>query len=153
GIAGLREVLELLRAMTGNFWDVLYPEIEDGDLEYRASPLQWVGDRLAPQVKQSPLSKGKFDWFRYRESRTVITEQEAAESFERAEKRQAMIAEGKLPPETFDKDFDETPKAFYVALEEQFQATLESLVELSRLCDEKFGDAAPSFRSLQTSLE
>ena len=46
GVAGLREVLDVTRGFLENFWDTLYPELEDGDAEYRASPLQWIGDRL-----------------------------------------------------------------------------------------------------------
>jgi hypothetical protein len=30
------EVLELDRALIENFWDTLYPELEDGDAEFRA---------------------------------------------------------------------------------------------------------------------
>ena len=52
GMAGFREVLELAKAMLDKFWDDLYPELEDGDAELRAMPLQWVGDRLEIPVKQ-----------------------------------------------------------------------------------------------------
>src|SRR5205085_7122510 len=38
GVAGLREVLDVTRGFLENFWDTLYPELEDGDAEYRASP-------------------------------------------------------------------------------------------------------------------
>src|SRR5687767_2072114 len=41
GFAGLVESLYLLRGLIDNFWDTLYPEVEDGDLEMRAAPLEW----------------------------------------------------------------------------------------------------------------
>jgi len=152
GIQGLREGLDLLRGMVENFWDGLYPELEDGDAEFRAAPLQWVGDRLETAIKRSPLTKGKLDWLAYRESRTLGTAEDA-DTPEKAEKRQQAIADGKMPPEVFDKDFNETPKAFYAGLEQAHDAALESLGQLSTVCDEKFGDASPSFRTLRTTLE
>jgi len=43
GFAGLLAGLKLLKALIEHFWDTLYPEIEDGDAEMRAAPLDWVG--------------------------------------------------------------------------------------------------------------
>ena len=43
GFAGLLAGLKLLQALLENFWDTLYPEIEDGEAEMRAAPLDWVG--------------------------------------------------------------------------------------------------------------
>src|SRR5262245_48276616 len=33
GFAGLKQGLDLMRGLIENFWDTMYPEIEDGDLE------------------------------------------------------------------------------------------------------------------------
>jgi len=152
GIPGLREGLDLLRGLVESFWDGLYPELEDGDAEFRAAPLQWVGDRLEMPVKRVPLTNGKLDWLVYRESRAVGTG-EQADTPEKVDKRHLAIAEGKTPPEVFDKDFNETPKAFYAALEQAYDGALESLAQLSTVCDEKFGEASPSFRTLRVTLE
>ncbi len=56
-IAGLREGLDLLRGLMENFWDTLYPEIEEDDLEFRAAPLAWVGSNLDQAVRCLPLTK------------------------------------------------------------------------------------------------
>ena len=153
GVAGLREVLELIRGYLENFWDTLYPELDDGDAEFRAAPLQWVGDRLESALKSSGLTRNGLNWFQYKESRTVGTEESVAESEDKARARQEAIAEGKIPQETFDKAFDETPKKFYVNLVETFDGTLESLSALGTVCDQKFGDVSPSFSTLKRVLE
>lgn len=153
GVAGLREVLDLIRGYLENFWDTVYPELEDGDAEYRAGPLQWVGDRLESAVKRSALTRSGLDWFQYKESRTVGTEEAAAESDEKQRARLEAIAEGKISQEVFDKAFEETPKKYYVALLETFNGTLESLDALGSVCDEKFGDVAPSYGTLKRVLE
>jgi type VI secretion system protein ImpA len=152
GVAGLREVLDLARGYIENFWEGLYPELDDGDAEYRASPLQWVGDRLEPPIKRSGLTRGGLNWFQYKESRAIGTE-EAADTEEKARARQEAIADGKITQEQFDKDFDETPKKFYVSLLESYDGATESVASLGQVCDEKFGDVSPSFGTLNRALE
>ena len=152
GVAGLREVLDVIRGFLENFWDTLYPELEDGDAEYRASPLQWIGDRLESAVKNAPLTRSKLSWFQYKESRAIGTE-ESADSEEKRQARADAIADGKITQEQFDKEFDETPKKYYVSLLETFDAAIESLAALGQVCDEKFGDVTPSFGTLDRALQ
>ncbi|MCX6627981.1 MAG: type VI secretion system protein TssA, partial [Candidatus Solibacter sp.] len=113
GVGGLRDGLDLLKALIEGFWDTLYPEIEDGDLELRAGPLEWVGGRLDRAVRGAPLTRAGHSWLVYKESRKVPTETEAGESSPKAEARAAAVAEGKLTPEEFDKSFESSPKAYY----------------------------------------
>jgi type VI secretion system protein ImpA len=153
GVSGLREVLDMTRGFLENFWDGLYPELEDGDAEYRAAPLQWVGDRLEMPLKGSPLTRGGLNWLQYKESRAIGTEEAASASEEKMQVRLDAIAEGKITEEGFDKDFEETPKKFYVNLIETFDATAESLSALGQVCDEKFKDVSPTFGTLDRILQ
>ena len=105
GITGLKEGLDLMRSLIEQFWDTLYPEIEDGDAEFRATPLQWVGDRLEKAVKNSPLTRNKLDWFQYKESRTIGYEEDASTEEKRSAREQA-IAENKITAELFDAGFN-----------------------------------------------
>jgi len=152
GIPGLREVLDLDRALIENFWDSLYPELEDGDAEFRAGKLQWIGDKLERAVKLVPLTRTGLNWYQYQESRTLGSE-EAADTSEKQLARQEAIAAGKIPPEQFDKAFDAAPKSFYVNLEAAFDGALESLALLGDVCDAKFGDVSPNFGVLRAALE
>src|SRR5271163_115057 len=54
--AGLQQGLDLLRGLLEQFWDTLYPEIEDDDLEPRIVLLGWVGDRLVDPVRFTPIT-------------------------------------------------------------------------------------------------
>lgn len=152
GVVGLRETLDLARSYVGNFWDSMYPELEDGDAEMRATPLQWIGDRLELPLKQSRLTKKGLTWLQYKESRTIPTE-EGADTEAKQQTRAKAIAEGKVTQEDFEADFDATPKQFYVDLLAAYDGTLESLQALSELCDQKFGDVAPSFSKLNRLLD
>ncbi len=152
GIAGLADGLDLLRGLLENFWDSLYPELEDGDAEMRATPLEWVGTRLEEAVKHVPLTRSGLDWFRYKESRGVPYEADAAANEVKGQARETAIAEGKMAPEEFDAAFDATPSEFTAGLQAAMDRALESVDALGTLCDEKFGDAAPSFGPLRTAI-
>src|SRR5579864_5872509 len=71
GFAGLRQGLTVCTALVGSFWETLYPPIEDGDLELRAAPLEWLNTAIEIPLKSTPLVKSGYDWFRYKESRAV----------------------------------------------------------------------------------
>jgi type VI secretion system protein ImpA len=151
-IAGLREGLDLLRGFMETFWDTLYPEIDDGDLEFRAGPLAWVGSKLDGGVRRLPLTKSKLDYFKFQESRRVGYEADAV-SEEKAAARATAIAEKKCTAEEFDEAVKATGDAYYEKLAANLVAALESLQSLETLSDEKFGREAPSFANLRTALE
>ncbi len=152
-VAGLREGLDLLRGFMETFWDTLYPEIDDGDLEFRSGPLAWVGSKLDGSVRRLPLTRNKLDCFKYQESRRVGYEADSTASEEKAAARAAAIAEKKCTAEEFDEAVRATGDAYYEKLTADLVAALESLQALETLSDEKFGREAPSFSSLRTALE
>src|SRR5205085_1199439 len=124
GFAGLKDGLDLIRGLIEKFWDTIYPELEDGDAEFRATPLDWLGNYLEPSkgsspalaVKMRPITVSGVTWFKYSESRTVPTEEESNESEIKQAARKKAIQEAKLPPEQTDAAVTETPKAFYAKL-------------------------------------
>jgi type VI secretion system protein ImpA len=163
GFAGLLAGLKLLQALIENFWDTLYPEIEDGDAEMRAAPLDWVGSpsgggqtravTFDQAVRMAPLTRKGYDWFQFKQSRAVGYEADAAASEAKAESRTAAIAEGKVTGEDFDTAFAATPKAFYVESKQNLDDCLAAIESLSGVCEAKFGDLTPSFGGLRTALE
>ncbi|HEX4808054.1 MAG TPA: type VI secretion system protein TssA [Bryobacteraceae bacterium] len=160
-LPGLLSGLQLLKRLLETFWDHIYPEAEDGDLEMRATPLEWVGSYFDPgkgsspifQLRSLPLSQSGFNYFVYQESRRVGYEKELAGNEPRRKAREAAVKEGKVTPEKFDKDFEATPKANYKKLEADGKAILEALGELDDFCHEKFGNFAPTFLPLRKALE
>jgi type VI secretion system protein ImpA len=153
GFSGLRQGLDLLRGLLENFWDTVYPEVEDGDVELRAAPLEWAGTRLEDAVKQVPLTRGGLSYFKFKESRTVPSEEDAAQNEQKRAQREAAVADGKVPAEQFDKEVADTPTASYEAWVAALEGCRESVEALGSLCDAKFGGAAPSFTPLKEALE
>jgi type VI secretion system protein ImpA len=152
GFAGLMQGLQLLQDLTATFWDTVYPQLEDGDAELRATPLQWVGTILGTPLRAVPLNRAGHGWVDYTESRKIPTEVQA-DTDEKAAARTKALAEGKLDPEVFDKSFDETPKTFYAGAEATLDETTKILEAFDSLCRDKFADAAPSFIDLKKALQ
>ena len=152
GFAGLRQGLTLCTGLVGNFWETLYPPVEDGDLELRSAPVEWLNTAIEIPLKSVPLVKSGFDWFRYKESRAVGYEDQLKSDKDR-KAREQKISEGKITAEAFDKAFAETPKAFYLQSEKDLDGCLQALKSLEELCDQKFGAAAPSLGKLRIALE
>jgi type VI secretion system protein ImpA len=152
GINGLLEGLSLVQSLVGDYWDHLYPGLEDGDAEFRATPLDWLANQLIQLARGMELNKEGHSYLRYKESREVGYE--AAASSDAAKKlRNTKLNEGKLAPELFDTAFGETTKAYYVALDANLAKAFEATKALVALCDEKFGDYSPSFSKFIQALE
>ena len=111
--AGLYRGITLSHNLLSQFWDTVYPLIEDGDRELRAKPLAWLGSFLDFPLHSVPLVNAGYSWFVYKDSRIVGYEDQVKTDKDR-KSRNNMIEEGKLAPEVFDKAFAETPKAFYL---------------------------------------
>lgn len=152
GFAGLRAGLEAIRGLIDKFWEHLYPELEDGDAELRAAPLDWLGSRMDSALRSQPLTRRGTNWFQFKEARAVGYETDA-DTPAKLEARTAAISEGKMSGEEWDKDFQATPKAFYADLEGTLDGLLETLSGLSEQCEGKFGAAAPSFAPIRVTLE
>lgn len=152
-VAGLREALDLLKGLLDKFWDTLYPEIEDDDVEMRSAPLAWVGSKLGYAVRRLPITKSKLDLFKYQESRRVGYEKDCEGNDVKMAARSIAIEEKKCTAEEFDEGVRSTGDAYYEKLAGSLVAALESLQALEVLCDEKFGRDAPNFANLRSALD
>jgi type VI secretion system protein ImpA len=153
GFGGLKDGLALCCGLVDKFWDTLYPEMEDGDAESRGAPLGFVGVKLDIPIKLVPVvEKAKYGMLDHQQSKDVGYEDQV-KGDEAKKKRAALVKEGKLTPEAFDKAFEETPKKFYAQAEKDLDACLESLSHLKKSCDEKFGDEGPAFGPLKSALD
>ncbi len=152
GFGGFREGLDLMKGLLEQCWDHLYPEIEDEDLDFRAVPLEWVGNYLDVAVRKVPLTAEGYGYLEYRQARDLGYEEEVASDAQRKEAREQGVKEGKLTPEEFDDAFTQTPKSFYKALMQDLDGSVASLDALDHISEELFGNAAPTFRKLREGL-
>ncbi len=153
GFGGLKNGLALCYGFVDKFWDTVYPELEDGDAQSRGAPLGFVGTKLDLPLKLVPVvEKAPYSLLDYQQSRDVGYEDQA-KTDEAKKKRAALVKEGKLAPEAFDKAFEDTPKKFYAQAEQDLDTCLLTLSQLKKTCDEKFGEEGPAFGPLQSALD
>lgn len=139
GFAGLADGLALLRGMIEQCWDRLLPDIEDGDLEVRAGPFNWLGEsdrgaRFPPTVRAVPLlhhdgeAFGWREWNQMREGRGGVTK----ERFEQA----VMAAAREECQEAADN----------------LSRCADELGGLLRALNERLGPVSPSLTDLRAAL-
>ena len=153
GFAGMKEGFDLCKGILDNFWDNCYPEIEDGDLEMRATPLDWLGSQLDVPLRLTPILKNGYTFAQFGASRTVPTEADIATgSEEKINSRKAAIEEGKITPEEWIEADKLTPNDFLVNMAAQLDGCILSAEALNVLCDEKFGNTGPNFAPAKKML-
>ena len=151
GFGGLREGLVLLKNLQEQFWEDLHPEIDDGDLEFRAAPLEWVGGYLDTPLRLTPLTRSGLTALDYVESRGVGYEDDPDE--EKVANRRSAVAEGKLTAEEWDEAFNATPKEWYRTAVKELDGCLEAAAALETFTDERYDpDIRPSFKKLRDAL-
>jgi type VI secretion system protein ImpA len=154
GFAGLGQGLELISRLLDRYWDSVHPQMEeDGDLEMRATPLRWTGSQLDNAIRSVPLTKAKHNWYQYKQSRSIPTDEASKYDDVKGRARQDAIKDGQTTPEDFGKGFESTPLAFVTQVYDSIGGLLERVQALTEFCDEKFGDESPDFSPLRNTLE
>jgi type VI secretion system protein ImpA len=153
GFAVLPECLDLFLGLQETFWDTIYPPIDDGSPELRATPQEWFAGRCDYLLRRLPLTNDRLDWLKYQESRSVGYEEDTGSNDEKKRIRQESVDEGKITSEEFDKSLASTPKKFYEDLSSTIDTTLESLGKLDSFCDQRYGPVSPNFSRLRGVLE
>jgi type VI secretion system protein ImpA len=152
GFAGLRDGLRFVRQLEETFWETVYPVIEDGDVESRAAPLEWLNEKLPATIRAVPVTRLyeglAHSWIHWDESRTV--ENLLRQNPEAA---QDELKEGKISGEQFDRAVASTPRAYYETLLGDIDEAFEAWEQLDHTHDEKFGRQAPSLLGIKKTLE
>ncbi|MBW1746565.1 MAG: type VI secretion system protein TssA, partial [Deltaproteobacteria bacterium] len=162
GFSGLAMGLKILTGFLRDYWERVYPEIEDGDLDFRIGPIELMNDKVWLAVKQIPLTDKDatpgYSWLQWQESRQVGYEADIRNQYgdvdeNKKKARNASIAEGKITAEDFDAAVARSSKAYYKSLVEDLTASLEKFKRFDDTVDEKFGSEAPRLAELREALE
>ncbi|MGC2546152.1 MAG: type VI secretion system protein TssA [Silvibacterium sp.] len=153
GIGLIQPCFKLIQDLQEQFWETLYPEIEEGDAGMRAVPIEWSANRIAAILREAPITREGLSFYQYKESRAVGYEADAESNDTKREARELAIKDGKVTGEDFDKSFASSPKTFYVDLDESIRSATETLEALQIFCEAKYGDDGPGFSKLRAALE
>lgn len=154
GFPGLTRGLDLTTGLLERFWDDVFPRPdEDGDLEFRATPLQWIGSQLDPVLRKVPLTSAGYAWYDYHVARSIPSEGEAERDATKRAIRQEALAQQKPTAEIIDDACSATPHDFYSTRLAEINDAQAAINRIAELCDQRFGDVAPSFAPLRSTLD
>lgn len=162
GLAGLRDALKLMRGLHERFWDHLYPEIDDEDLDARANALSLMDRQAAIAIKEAQLTNASscpnFSYLQYEDSKQYDIPEDLssleAEQRERIEILKAQIAEEhKLTTEDWAKAKASTRRAFFEDTQTLIDQCWDEYQSLDGVMDDKFGRQTPGMGELKKSLD
>jgi type VI secretion system protein ImpA len=160
GFDGLRDSLALLRGLLERYWDQLYPENDEGDLEARGNTLAWLDREAAIAIKNAPITNsrtGHFSTLGLEEAKRNLSQKEPAGNqegdAERAEAIRADREKAARYEEEHKKAERATPRAFYEDIAASLTDSAQELAKLDRVVDEKFGNQAPGLRDMIKAIE
>jgi type VI secretion system protein ImpA len=162
GFGGLATGLRILTGFLSEYWEHVYPEIEDEDLDFRIGPFEFINDKLWPSIKRVSITDTSaapgYSWLKWQESRQVGYEADTHNQYgdvdeNKKSARDESIAEGKLTGEDFDSAVALSSKAFYESLAENLALCMEAFRKLDETVDEKFGSDAPRLSEIKEAIE
>ncbi len=162
GFEGLHAGLQIMTGFLQQFWDHVYPLIEDDDLDFRVGPLEFLNDKVWLAVKHIPLTDSSktpgYSWMKWQESRQVGSDQDSRNQYgdvdeDKRQAREEAITEGKLTAEDFDAAVASSPKSYYENLYGHVTACSDEFKRFDEIVDEKFGREAPRLAEFKTALE
>ncbi|MCP4117514.1 MAG: type VI secretion system protein TssA [Desulfobacteraceae bacterium] len=157
GFDGVMFGFQVFNGLFEKFWEPLYPEIDEGDLDYRVGPLEFLNDKLWLPIKQIPLtdpsaSRG-FTFMQWQESKLMGSEKETMSDDKRRAARQEMIDDGKVSPEEFESGIRASSRAYYETLVQTVTQCQEEFNLFDTAVDDKFGREAPRLAEIKESIE
>lgn len=151
GLEGARGGFDLLSGLLDGYWDGLYPRIEGGDLEERASKLAWFATYGARALQsmalnddpQAPLTLA--GWIDSREVDNL--------GRQNAEVYQAALDEGRINGESYDTRLQATSEQSIRERLDQVQAARDAFSRFSATSDGRMGRDAPSLAAIDDTLK
>lgn len=162
GLVGLRDGLKLMRGLHEQFWDTIYPEIDEGDLDARANALAWMDRQTAIAIKAVQVtgasSGANFSYTQYEDSKQFEIPEDlsalSSEQIERIDAMKAQIAEErKLTTDDWSKAKKATRRAFFEGLYALLDECWTEYQSLDQVMDEKFGRQTPGLGDLKKTLD
>jgi type VI secretion system protein ImpA len=162
GLSGLRDGLKLMRGLHETFWDNLYPEIDEEDLDARANALSLMDRQTAIAIKEVRLTNSttapNFSYLQYEDSKQYDIPEDFSslepEQRERIEALKALVTEeNKLTTDDWAKAKKSTKRAFFEETKALIDECWAEYQSLDSIMDEKFGRQTPGLGELKKALD
>lgn len=153
GFAGVTNGLRLLAGLCEQFWDHLYPTLEDGDLEGRIALFDWIEQKLTLKLKQIPLT---LPTDAVKQSYSYVDWESAChfENLAMKDPRALQEALAKINPtlSTFRAAITGTDLSFHLDMVQDLDDAIESCFAVEQVLEQKCGKDAPLLRQFKEAL-
>jgi len=153
GFAGVTNGLRLLAGLCEQFWDHLYPTLEDGDLEARIALFDWIEQKLTLKLKQIPLTLPSDA---VKQSYSYVDWESAChfENLAMKDPRALQEALAKINPtlSTFRAAITGTDLSFHLDMVQDLDDAIESCLAVEQVLEQKCGKDAPLLRQFKEAL-
>jgi type VI secretion system ImpA family protein len=147
GIRGLLEGIVMIRSLSEQFWDNIYPQLQLDDIEIRCAPLEWCDSVFCQRLRQTPLAEQNqfneqiFSW----------------NDWINAEYREHLQMHSAKPQVTEEKTsilnaIDATQTTFYLDLSETLIKLNQELVGFHNFLYKKLSEATPALLQLREEV-
>jgi type VI secretion system protein ImpA len=150
GYAGLHTGLQLCTALCQRYWDGLYPEVEDGDMEQRIGNIAWFLNRTVTLATRAPLTQGRGG------AAYSITQMQAARALQatldRHPEQAAALQSDAITVDKVNRALRETPKEALRDAVRWVDGCLSALAQWQEVIDAQLGQDGPSFVPAREAL-
>lgn len=148
GFAGIAPAAVLIRSLCETYWETMYPQMEDGDIEFRTNPINWINEKLALPLRLIPLTQAGID-----DLEVSWNDWDTAQRHEQLKRQQPDNLRLDGPSsESFKQHMAATPVSFFLHQHEQLQDGLQAIDDLSAWLDNACGDHSPSLSEISQLL-
>ncbi len=160
GFAGLRDSMKLLSKLQEKFWDTLFPEIDEGDMEGRANALEWMDQKVSFALKRAPITQGDgYGYFGWEDSKKFVfpdnieslttEEQESLAALKKQAEKEHRVTENQ-----WNKAVSQSKRAFYEELDFTIQECFDEFEKLNLVIEKSFeAKQTPGLREIPAVLE
>ena len=162
GFAGLRDGLKVMQSLHERFWEHLFPEIDEGDLEARANSLSWLDRQVALAIREIPLTKAQpgdnYNFNQWEEAKEFDIPENLDSLDSTAQEKFRLLKEKagqekKITSEKWRLAKNKSRRAFYEELANTLEESWQAFQALDRVMDEKFDRQTPGLGALKKTLE
>lgn len=158
--AGLRDSMKLMSGLQENFWDTMFPEVDEGDMEGRANAISFLDSQGADAIKEAKITQGQgyslIDWedskkFTFPDNiDTLDTEDQQRYAALRAQAEK----ENRVTEDLWKKAVIASRRAFYEDLALIIAECWDAYKDINRIIEEKFDPKQmPGMSNLKKALE
>lgn len=160
GFAGLRDSLKIVSGLQENFWETLFPEIDEGDMEGRANALEWLDRETSMMIKRAPITAGEnLSFYDFEESKQFdipenIDTLDSSDQERYNELRQQAETENRITGARWRKAKTLTRRAFCEETAFIVDECWAEFENLNRVMEEKFDPKQlPGLNNLKKTLD